>query len=447
MSSRFFTVAIPTKNRPERVSDAVASVVRQTFTDVEIVVCDNSDEPEAVRTEAAVREFDDPRIRYVRTNGRLSMADNWERAIADARGEYVGILTDRSVFRGDALEIVRREIESSDAPLVSWFSDRYGSDPLGRVLKRRPCTFKRHRLSRESILSFFLDGAPKFAPKILPKLMTCVCRRSILDAIRDSTGRCCLPVAPDYTSGFLMLSQCDWVLLLDEALYVSVGTGNGADFRRGGELADRFRRDLGMTWEDMVDRMPSRACFSHAVILNDFLRVRALVPDRLGGFDLNKVQYYVGCMNDYAKTARHGVFRNKELALLHDALDAESPEVQRDVRATRLYASTTATFAATERGGVAVREARRVARRLGRSALRQEVGKVKRVVRRAIHRSPAGFDTVFEALAWDRAHPREPAAQSFLDVLPGVGDPAKPTARGGGGQSVRRDGAVVGTGS
>ena len=48
------------------------------------VVCDNSDAEPAGRTAAALERFADSRIRYVRTSGTLSMADNWERSIADA---------------------------------------------------------------------------------------------------------------------------------------------------------------------------------------------------------------------------------------------------------------------------------------------------------------------------------------------------------------------------
>ncbi|MBA2556286.1 MAG: glycosyltransferase family 2 protein, partial [Chloroflexi bacterium] len=147
MSRPFFTIAIPSKNRPDRVRDALRSLVEQTFADVEIVVCDNSDEQEADQTAAVVGEFDDLRVRYVRTNGRLSMPDNWERAIEDAGGEYVGILTDRSVLRRDALEVAHREIDATGAQVVNWFNDLYGRDSSGRQYKRRPCTFKRYQHS------------------------------------------------------------------------------------------------------------------------------------------------------------------------------------------------------------------------------------------------------------------------------------------------------------
>ena len=123
MSTPFFSIAIPSKNRPDRLEQAVRSVLDQTVQDFEIIVGDNSDEREAEATAAVVRAIGDPRIVYVRTSGRLSMPDNWEQAVAHARGAYVGILTDRSVFMPFALERARRQIEATGVPLVGWFGD------------------------------------------------------------------------------------------------------------------------------------------------------------------------------------------------------------------------------------------------------------------------------------------------------------------------------------
>jgi hypothetical protein len=393
-ASPFFTVAIPTKNRFDRVGNAVRSVLDQTFGDFEIIVCDNSDEADGGQTAATVEAFADPRIRYVRTSGKLSMPDNWERAIADARGEFVGILTDRSVFRGDALDVVHREIEDTGAQLVTWFNDLYGKSPSGREFKRRACTLKRYQHSSDAILQYFLHGNPKYSTKVIPKLMTSFCHRSILEAIRATpVGRCCPPVAPDFTSGFLMLAHCDWVLTLDECLYVSVGSGNGSDFRRGGELADRFRHDLGMEWHEIVDRMPSDACFSHALVLNDLMRVRDAIPERLPNIELDKAQYYLGCLNDYVKAARHGARRDEDLAALVEALEREPPEVKDVVQATRLYTTAVAPGGPKE--------------------------KLKAALSSAAN-PPPDFDTVFDALAWDAAHPREPAATSLVELKYGL---------------------------
>ena len=89
------------------------------------------------------------------------MPDNWERAIADARGEYVGILTDRSVFRRDALSLVYAEIERSGTPVVGWFPDQYGRDPAGTMFKRRGCSGERREFDSAELLEYFAHGHPR----------------------------------------------------------------------------------------------------------------------------------------------------------------------------------------------------------------------------------------------------------------------------------------------
>jgi glycosyltransferase involved in cell wall biosynthesis len=404
----FFSVAIPTKNRPRQLADAVRSVLSQTFTDLEVVICDNSDEADAVATAAVAEQLADPRLRYVRTSGQLSMPDNWEHAVAETRGQYVGIVTDRSVLRPDALRLARTEIDSSGTRLVNWFNDRYGEGPSARQFSRRPTTFRRYRFTREEVLDYFVHGHPNYAPKVIPKLMTSVCHRSVLDAIWESpVRRCCAPVSPDFTSGFLMLAHCDWFVTLDRSLYVSCGRGNGWAFRSRGELAERFRRDLGMDWSEMVDRMPSDACFSHAVMLNDLMRIKDALPSRLAGVEIDRAQYYLGCLNDYVKTARNGVRRDEDLRVLLVALEREPDSVQEAVRSTRIH-----TYATAPPGRVRTAARAGLARRL--SDVRDP--------------SPE-FATVFDALAWDEAHPRTPAATSFLELSGGIERMRRPTSR------------------
>jgi hypothetical protein len=341
----FFSVAIPSKNRPAQVRQAVRSVLEQTCQDFEIVVCDNSDEAEAAATAEAVRRFGDPRLVYVRTNGQLSMPDNWERAVGEARGEFVGILTDRSVFLPHALERARAEIEQKGVPLVAWFGDSYGRGPSGRDFRRRVRSGEAWHVESRRLLEYFVHGHPKHASKRLPKLMTCVCAREAIERVRASAvGRICPPVCPDYTSGYLMLAHTERIVLLDEALFLSCGSGNGSSFRRRGALADRFMRDLGMTWEDLVDRMPTRACFTSALVLNDLMRLKDALPERFAGLEVDHVQYYLGCLTDYEKSARGGADRFEDYDELLEGLSLEPPAVQHAVRTRQIYVRAAATL-------------------------------------------------------------------------------------------------------
>lgn len=392
--SPFFTIAIPSKNRPDRVGDAVRSVLEQTFSDVEVIVCDNSDPDLAGQTEALVTGLGDERVRYLRTSGTLSMPDNWERSIEEARGEYVGILTDRSVLRRDALEVVKREIDATGAPVVSWLNDLYAT--TGKEFKRRECTFGRYRHTGAELLDYFVHGNPKFTTKVIPKLMKAVAHRSVLEAIRASaTGRVCPPVTPDFTSGFQLLAHAEFVLTIDEALYTSVGAGNGSDFRRGGALGERFVRDLGKEPHEIVDRMPSQAVFSHALVLNDLLRVRDAIPERMPGVAVDHVQYYLGCLNDYVKAAGRGGGREKDLEVLLAALRTEPPEVRTIVERAPLYVRATSADGAVTK-------------------------KVRAKVGSAIAPAQDEFETVWDALAWDAANPRTPVPTTFVTLQNGV---------------------------
>ena len=62
MSSPFFSIIIPTRNRSEYARDDIQSVLNQTATDFEIVVSDN-DNPDSDATYKTVSQFKDSRIR------------------------------------------------------------------------------------------------------------------------------------------------------------------------------------------------------------------------------------------------------------------------------------------------------------------------------------------------------------------------------------------------
>lgn len=83
------SICIPAYNRPEELRTSVASALEQTWTDLEVVVTDDSDTDQNLGA-----EFDDSRLRYYSNPQRLGMAANWQRAISLARGRYIGLLMD-----------------------------------------------------------------------------------------------------------------------------------------------------------------------------------------------------------------------------------------------------------------------------------------------------------------------------------------------------------------
>ncbi len=122
MSNPFFTIIVPTRNRPEYVHDCIATVLKQTFQDFEIIVSDNGTNRFC---DATVKAFDDKRIRYKRPQTPLGPCDNFEFAREGFRGDYIIVLGDKHRLYSNALEKVYQVINTSDVDVVSFKTEIY----------------------------------------------------------------------------------------------------------------------------------------------------------------------------------------------------------------------------------------------------------------------------------------------------------------------------------
>lgn len=94
------SVILPTHNRPLMLREAIASVLRQTFTNWELVIIGDGAGDD---TKAAVCEFNDPRIRYFRQE-RTGLPGARNMGIQVSRGRFVNLLDDDDAFFPSKLE-------------------------------------------------------------------------------------------------------------------------------------------------------------------------------------------------------------------------------------------------------------------------------------------------------------------------------------------------------
>lgn len=83
------TVFIPVYNREHYVTEAIDSILGQTFTDFELLLLDDGSTDGTV---AAIEAYDDPRIRLERSEENLGIPRIRNRGLALARGEYMAML-------------------------------------------------------------------------------------------------------------------------------------------------------------------------------------------------------------------------------------------------------------------------------------------------------------------------------------------------------------------
>ena len=98
------SVCIPTYNRCELLTDALASVLTQDVADVEILVGDDGSSDD--ETEALLMSLADPRISYLRNERNLGHAQNVNTLMAKATGEYLALLFDDDAMFPGHLQIV-----------------------------------------------------------------------------------------------------------------------------------------------------------------------------------------------------------------------------------------------------------------------------------------------------------------------------------------------------
>ena len=90
--SPILSIIIPTKNRVQYLKDCLISSLLIQESNIEIIVHDNSDDPNQVKE--LVDELNDKRIKYYYTDQKLSQTENSELALSYASGEYITFIGD-----------------------------------------------------------------------------------------------------------------------------------------------------------------------------------------------------------------------------------------------------------------------------------------------------------------------------------------------------------------
>ena len=85
------SVVIPKFNRSWGLKRAIVSVLEQTFSDFELIICDDHSSDD---TPELIHSFTDPRIQYHRQTTNVGVSKNWGMGLAMACGEFVSLLMD-----------------------------------------------------------------------------------------------------------------------------------------------------------------------------------------------------------------------------------------------------------------------------------------------------------------------------------------------------------------
>jgi glycosyltransferase involved in cell wall biosynthesis len=129
------SIVLPTYKRAHVLPLAIRSVLAQTYLNWElIVVSDNSPD----NTEAVVKSFDDPRIRYFRNDPNLKLPRTLNRGFSLAKGDFLTWTSDDNMLAPDAIARMVDSLTGGEADFV--FADYYefaDTDAEGNPLDMR----------------------------------------------------------------------------------------------------------------------------------------------------------------------------------------------------------------------------------------------------------------------------------------------------------------------
>lgn len=138
------SICIPAYDGAKFIGEAIRSVLGQSFGDFELVIIDDGSTDGTVEV---ARRFGDSRLRLIVNPNNLGQRENWNKALAEARGEFFKLLPQDDFLYPDCL---RRQVEVFDDPANAAVALVCGArsivDRRGRVLMKRGYGKKRGRI-------------------------------------------------------------------------------------------------------------------------------------------------------------------------------------------------------------------------------------------------------------------------------------------------------------
>lgn len=295
MESRapFFSIVIPTKNRPVLLRDAIQSVLWQDYTDFELIVSDNHNDE---NTEAVLHEFRSfPQVKIIKPSHELKMIDHWEFATKHAVGEYVILLADRKVLYQGALKKLRKITRKY--PEINAFSVGVQTyDEVNHKMGWCNTVGKTKRWKSSELVANFL-GENLFVEKsfdiYFPKTLNGMYKNTYAKQVRFDFGQYFNTpgvTTPDYSSFFINTALNEEVVYVGKKIILTQGeqSSNGRNFGAGKFHA--YMDSLG--YDDPYQYVPIKAPIIYNLLTIDYLAVQAICKRRNATEDLNLSNYY-----------------------------------------------------------------------------------------------------------------------------------------------------------
>jgi glycosyltransferase involved in cell wall biosynthesis len=308
--------------------------VAQTYDDYEIVVSDNSE----AGCRDLVDSFDDARVRYVRPERQMPLVAHWDFAFAQARGDWQLQLCDDDAITPNLLAVLDKQIRvHPDVQAVCWNQGVYSGDTRsGAPWKANQLGVSAfsgcatHYESSRLLAEMFESGTGLFRVKWrIPFFPRSVCRREVLDAIRARQGRLFHPFCPMTSGAAAVLAFSKSTLHIDLPLRVLGLTVDSCS----GWAVDSTTMETSHAGIEVELAPIKQYRILPTAQAESLLRTQRAMPDRLEGYTVNYVNYFVHCETFLHEYEGYGLDAGPFRRVFEAALAKMPLEIQAAVRA------------------------------------------------------------------------------------------------------------------
>jgi len=146
------SVCIPTCNRVHLLASAIASVLDQTYTDFELIVCDDGSTDS---TPLLMSEFVGREIRYIRHPQNIGKSNNMRSGFAAARGEYFIKFDDDDRLTAHFLERTSAILDKD--PSIDFVSTDHWVIDINNQIDESQTKLNSHRWGRSSLSAGIIE--------------------------------------------------------------------------------------------------------------------------------------------------------------------------------------------------------------------------------------------------------------------------------------------------
>lgn len=98
-----YSIILPVRNGSNHVKECVESILSQTFHDFELIVLENASTDDTLDI---IHSFGDNRVKVYSTDKMLTIEENWKRAVAVSKNEFITLIGHDDVLDRDYLHVM-----------------------------------------------------------------------------------------------------------------------------------------------------------------------------------------------------------------------------------------------------------------------------------------------------------------------------------------------------